>query len=247
MSSRLDETFTTVKPILGMLHLAGDGAEAKLAQAEEEARIMAGEGVDGLVVENYFGDADDVERVLDRLCGLNLPARIGVNVLRDDARAFALAGRYPVAFIQVDSVAGHLAPEADAPFAEAFEARRRSVPALLLGGVRFKYQPVLSGRPEADDVRIGAARCDVLVVTSDATGQPTDMDKVARFQAATDGAVPLLIGAGLTEANAAEQLAHADGAIVGSWFKHDHKDTGRVEAAHVARLMRAVRAIRSAI
>ncbi|WP_395448322.1 BtpA/SgcQ family protein [Aminobacter sp. UC22_36] len=244
--SRLSQTFTTVKPILGMLHLAGDGAAAKLVQAEEEARIMAGEGVDGLVVENYFGEADDVERVLDRLCGLDLGAKIGVNVLRDDARAFALAKRYPVAFIQVDSVAGHLLPEADGPFATGLAERRASVSALLLGGVRFKYQPVLSGRPEDEDVRIGASRCDGLVVTSDATGQPTDMDKVARFRAATGGTVPLLIGAGLTESNAAEQLASADGAVVGSWFKHDHKDTGRVEAPHVARLMHAVRSLRSA-
>lgn len=244
--NRLRDTFATVKPILGMLHLAGEDAAAKIAQAEEEARIMAGEGVDGLVVENYFGDADDVERVLDRLSGLGLGTKIGVNVLRDDKRAFALARQYSVSFIQVDSVAGHLPPENDATFAADFAARRASVPALLLGGVRFKYQPVLSGRPEEEDVRLGARRCDGLVVTSDATGQPTDMDKVARFRAAAGVGVPLLIGAGLTETNAAEQLSHADGAIVGSWFKHDHKDTGRVEAAHVARLMRAVRSVRSA-
>ncbi|MGX5720944.1 BtpA/SgcQ family protein [Shinella zoogloeoides] len=243
--SRLSETFATVKPILGMLHLAGENPAAKLAQAEEEARIMAGEGVNGLVVENYFGDADDVERVLDRLSGLDLGAKIGVNVLRDDTRAFALARQYPVSFIQVDSVAGHLSPEDDAAFAADFAARRASVSALLLGGVRFKYQPVLSGRPEEEDVRLGAQRCDGLVVTSDATGQPTDMHKVARFRAAAGGTVPLLIGAGLTETNAVEQLAHADGAIVGSWFKHDHKDTGRVEASHVARLMRAVRLARN--
>ncbi|WP_429817934.1 BtpA/SgcQ family protein [Ensifer sp. B1-9] len=244
--SRFGDTFTTPKPILGMLHLAGDGPAAKLAQAEEEARIMAGEGVDGLVVENYFGDAEDVERVLERLFGLDLGTRIGVNVLRDDARAFALAKMYPVSFIQVDSVAGHLPPDTDEPFAAALAARREGVSALLLGGVRFKYQPVLSGRTESEDVRIGAARCDGLVVTSDATGQPTDMEKVERFRAATGGVTPLLIGAGLTEGNAAEQLARADGAVVGSWFKHDHKDSGRVEAAHVAGLMRVVRAIRSA-
>lgn len=244
--NRFGKIFNAPKPILGMLHLAGDGPAVKLAQAEEEARIMAGEGVDGLVVENYFGDADDVERVLDRLSGLALGARLGVNVLRDDARAFALAARYPVDFIQVDSVAGHLPPEADEPFAAGLAARRDGVKALLLGGVRFKYQPILSGRSEEEDVRIGATRCDGLVVTSDATGQPTDLQKLARFRTATSENYPLLIGAGLTETNAAEQLAQADGAVVGSWFKHDHKDTGRVEASHVARLMRVVREIRSA-
>jgi uncharacterized protein len=244
--SRFGDTFTIQKPILGMLHLAGDGAQAKLAQAEEEARIMAGEGVDGLVVENYFGDAEDVERVLERIFHLDLGTRIGVNVLRDDSRAFALARTYPVAFIQVDSVAGHLPPEADVPFATELQTRRDGVTALLLGGVRFKYQPVLSGRLEEEDVRIGASRCDGLVVTSDATGQPTDLEKVARFRAATGGETPLLIGAvGLSQLLGGVGFGEA-GAVVGSWFKHDHKDTGRVEAAHVAGLMRVVRAIRSA-
>ncbi|WP_448956442.1 BtpA/SgcQ family protein [Labrys neptuniae] len=244
--SRFGDVFAVPKPILGMLHLAGEGRETKLAQAEEEARILAGEGVDGLVIENYFGDAEDVERALERICGLDLGSRIGVNVLRDNARAFDLAERYRVDFIQIDSVAGHLPPEADASFADELSACRTKVPALLLGGVRFKYQPVLSGRPEAEDAQIGATRCDALVVTSDATGQPTDLDKVARFHTATRGQVPLLIGAGLTEANAPEQLEAADGAIVGSWFKHDHRDTGRVEATHVAKLMTVVRSIRSA-
>ncbi|RAZ72344.1 BtpA/SgcQ family protein [Mesorhizobium atlanticum] len=244
--SRFGETFTNPKPILAMLHLAGEGRQAKLAQAEEEARILAGEGVDGLVIENYFGDAEDVERALDRISGLGLGSRIGINVLRDDASAFALAGRYPVDFIQIDSVAGHLPPQDDAPFAAELAARRAAVLVLLLGGVRFKYKPVLSGRPEAEDVEIGAARCDALVVTSNATAEPTDLDKVARFRAATNGSLPLLIGAGMTEANAAEQLAVADGAIVGSWLKRDHRDTGPVEAAHVARFMRAVRSLRIA-
>lgn len=242
--SSLGRVFPQPKPILGMLHLGGSDASEKLALAEEEARIMAGEGIDGLVVENYFGEPEDVERVLNRLLALDLGPKIGINVLKKDARAFDLARRYPVAFLQLDSVAGHLPPSEEPGFAETLAADRASVTSLLLGGVRFKYQPVLSGRSEAEDVRIGAARCDVLVVTSDATGQETDLDKVARFRSASGGA-PLLIGAGLTEENAARQLSVADGAIVGSWLKHDHKDTGRVEPAHVARFMAVVRKLRA--
>ena len=240
----LSSVFPMPKPILGMLHLGGDTPEDRFSRAIEEARIMAGEGIDGLVVENYFGDADDVERVLDRLSGLGLGPQIGINVLHDNDRAFALAHRYPVAFIQIDSVCGHLPPEADTDFAAKLAADRAGVTALLLGGVRFKYQPVLSGRSEAEDLRLGAARCDGLVVTSDATGQETAPEKTLRFRAATGGTLPLLIGAGMTEANAAQQLALADGAIVGSWLKTGHSDKGRVEATHVARFMAAVRNLR---
>ncbi len=237
--------FAARKPILGMLHLGGDDPGDRLSRALEEARIMAGEGIDGLVIENYFGDADDVERVLERLAPLALGPRIGVNVLHDDARAFTLARGYPVDFLQIDSICGHLPPDQDTGFAEGLAEARASVAALLFGGVRFKYQPVLSGRTEEEDLRLGAARCDALVVTSDATGQETDPDKIRRFRAATGGRVPIIVGAGMTEANAASQLALADGAIVGSWLKEGHVDKGRLSAAHVARFMAAVRRARA--
>ena len=237
-------TFAARKPILGMLHLGGDTPADRLARALEEARIMAGEGLDGLVIENYFGDAEDVERVLERLVALAPGPRIGINVLHDNARAFALSRAYPVDFMQIDSVCGHLPPDQDAAFAEDLAAGRASVPALLLGGVRFKYQPVLSGRTEDEDLRLGAARCDALVVTSDATGQETDPAKIRRFRAAIGSTVPVIVGAGMTEANAAAQLALADGAIVGSWLKEGHVDKGRLSAAHVARFMAAVRRAR---
>jgi predicted TIM-barrel enzyme len=240
-------TFAVPKPILGMLHLGGDDPADRLARAEEEARIMAGEGMDGLVVENYFGDADDVERVLDRLLPLALGPRIGINVLRDNDRAFTLARKFPVAFIQIDSICGHLAPHEDSGFAKGLAADRAGVAALLMGGVRFKYQPVLSGRSEDVDLRLGASRCDALVVTSDATGQETDPAKIRRFRAAVGVGVPILIGAGLTEANVAAQLSLADGAIVGSWLKDGHVDTGRLSAANVSRFMAAVRQTREAL
>jgi len=237
-------TFPVAKPILGMLHMGGDTPADRLARAVEEARIMAGEGIDGLVVENYFGDADDVERAVDQLLALRLDPRIGINVLRDNDRAFTLARKYPVDFIQIDSVCGHLTPDRDAAFALDLAADRASVPALLLGGVRFKYQPVQSGRTEEEDLRLGATRCDVMVVTSEATGQETDPAKIRRFREVSAGRVPILIGAGMTESNAALQLSLADGAIVGSWLKEGHIDKGRGVPSHVARFMAAVRAAR---
>lgn len=242
----LSDVFAASKPVLGMLHLGGDTPGDRLARAVEEARIMAGEGMDGLVVENYFGDADDVERVTEQLLTLDLGCRVGINVLRANDRAFALARTYPVAFIQIDSVCGHLPSAEDESFANNLATERSGITSLLFGGVRFKYQPVLSGRNEAEDVRIGAARCNALVVTSDATGQETDPAKIMRFRAATGRQVPILIGAGMTEANAARQLALADGAIVGSWLKEGHVDTGRVAPSHVTRFMAAVRQAREA-
>ena len=56
---------------------------------------------------------------------------------------------------------------------------------------------------------------------------------------------PLLIGAGLTASNVHEQLEATDGAIVGSFLKDTHVDTGRISAAHVELLMREVHSVRA--
>lgn len=244
MSKRFSEIFVTPKPILGMLHLTGSSAEERLEIARKETETLIANGVDGVIVENYFGDKDDVRSVLEWLETLNPDVLVGLNVLRDHHLAFELAKQFRVDFIQMDSVAGHLPPDEDMDFAAELAELRGSVSSVLFGGVRFKYQPVKSGRSEPEDLTIGKERCDAIVVTSDATGQVTDLDKVRRFRATTGSDFPLLIGAGLTAANAREQLLEADGAIVGSYFKDTYADTGIVDGAHVAELMSVVEGLR---
>lgn len=225
--------FPTGKPVLGMLHLGGETPAERIATALQEARIMDAAGFDGVIVENYFGDIADVEAVLQSLRGERLRCRVGINILGNTEMAFVLADRYRVDFIQVDSVSGHLPTDEDAAYGRRLTELRAGCDAVLLGGVRFKYMPVRSGRSEADDLRIGMSRCDAIVVTSDATGQPTDMDKVRRFRDALGPDTPLLIGAGLTPENVADRFSVADGGIVGSWLKDNHQDNGRISPQHV--------------
>lgn len=232
--------FSRDKPILGMLHLGGSDREERLAIAQQDVAALAEGGVDAVVVENYFGDVADVVAALEWLEATKPPLLVGLNVLHDYREAFALAARFAVKFIQIDSVAGHLPPSEDAVFASDLARLRRENPVYLLGGVRFKYQPVRSGRSLEDDLRLAMERCDAVVVTGEATGQETDLDKVRRFREIVGQEFPLLIGAGLTAANCREQLALADGAIVGSYFKNTHRDDGVVELAHVAEIMALV-------
>lgn len=231
--SRFKDLFPTGKPVLGMLHLGGETPAERIATALQEARIMDAAGFDGVIVENYFGDIADVEAVLQSLADESLRCRVGINILGNTEMAFVLADRYRVDFIQVDSVSGHLPPDEDAAYARRLTELRAGCDAVLLGGVRFKYMPVRSGRTEAEDLRIGITRCDAIVVTSDATGQPTDMDKVRRFRDALGPVTPLLIGAGLTPENVADRFSAADGGIVGSWLKDNHQDNGRISPKHV--------------
>lgn len=243
---RFDLICPVPKPIFGMLHLTGSTASERLEIAAREIATLVEHGVDGVIVENYFGDTDDVRRVLDHIAGRPPATRIGLNVLRDHRLVFQFAEQYPVDFIQINSVAGHLPPEEDQDFAAELAELREGTRAVLLGGVRFKYQPVRSGRSEEEDLRLGAERCDAIVVTGDATGQPTGVEKIRRFRSVLGNAVPLLVGAGLTPGNAAEQLSLTNGAIVGSTFKNTRVDRGLVLGAHVAELMTVVRAVRDA-
>jgi hypothetical protein len=64
-----------------------------------------------------------------------------VNILRDFGESFRLAEEYGGRFVQMDAVAGHLAPEHEAPFVERLAELRSRVAVCVLGGVRFKYQP----------------------------------------------------------------------------------------------------------
>ncbi|MEP9386059.1 BtpA/SgcQ family protein [Mesorhizobium sp. KR9-304] len=245
MPTKLEKLFPDGKPVLGMLHLGGQAPEERLSRALVEARDMIAGGVDAVVVENYFGDPDDVRRVLEAFERDAPGVVVGLNLLRDFRLGFELVKRFGVSFLQIDSVCGHLPPDEDADYASELKERRAATDALLFGGVRFKYQPVKSGRSEEEDIRLGMARADALVVTGEATGQGTDNAKVLRFRDVVGTDYPLIVGAGMTAATAADQMRIADGAIVGSYFKDSYKDTGIVDVAHVRELMEEVRKVRT--
>ena len=56
--------FKTEKPILAMIHLKGDSSEEKLEIAKTEIDQLIENGIDAVIIENYFGSPEDVEEVL---------------------------------------------------------------------------------------------------------------------------------------------------------------------------------------
>ena len=243
MSGILD-IFKEKKPIIGMIHCKGNGDDDTFERAMREIGIYRAGGVDAVMVETYFGDYNQVVRVLDELKRNNPGIPYGVNCLNIDAMGFELAARYDCDFLQIDSVIGHVKPRDEATLAAFFETFRPRCRAFLMGGVRFKYQPVLSEKTEEEDLLESRSRCDAVCVTGDGTGMETSLDKIKRFRS-TLGDFPLFVCAGLTTANVYEQLQYADGAVVGSWFKDTHKDDGEVCAEHVAEFMQEVRRLRA--
>lgn len=109
----------------------------------------------------------------------------------------------------------------------------------VLGGVRFKYQPVRSGRSTEEDLVLGMERCDAVVCTGSGTGMETPMEKVEQFKA-TLGEFPVILGAGVTLDTARETMNKSDGMIVGSWFKFGHNANNMVHEAYVKELMEAL-------
>lgn len=236
------ELFGTCKPVIAMLHLKADGNMGMLERAQAESRCYLEHGVDALLVENYFGSATDCEAVLSWLRREHPHTIYGLNILGDTRRAFELAETYNARFIQIDSVCGHLPPQADEPYAEALNALRRQFGVAVLGGVRFKYQPVYSGRSMGEDLLLGKQRCDAIVVTGDETGKATPIEKMRKFRNVI-GSFPLVMGAGMAPDAVEETFRCCDGAIVGSWFKDEHRDSGNVNPDYVREFMEKKREV----
>lgn len=236
--------FKVNKPIMAMIHLKGESTEEKMEIAKHEIDQLIDNGIDAVIIENYFGSPKHVEEVLKYIHTKRKEIIYGVNVLDHDEMAFELANKYDAKFIQLDSVAGHLPVEEDTAFHEFMIKMREKTGAFVLGGVRFKYQPYLSGRSLEEDLKIGMERCDGIVVTGDGTGMETDMDKIKAFRNIVGDDFPLIVGAGLTSENVDNQLSIGDAAIVGSYLKDTYKDDGNVCVKHVQEFMRAVGKIR---
>ena len=233
------EVFTVDKPVLAMLHLMGSTHADVLERAKKETDLLFEAGVDAVIVEDYFGDVEDVEAVLQWLQKERPNRLYGVNVLDQFEKTYQLAEAYGAKFMQVDSVAGHLPPQEDPAYEALCKKYHEKGTVLILGGVRFKHQPILSGRSLEEDLKLGMQRCDAIVVTGEGTGMETSIDKVKQFRELM-GEFPLIVGAGMTPENAGERLRVADGAIVGSYFKDNYKDNGDVDEDHVRRFMEAV-------
>ncbi|GGD00871.1 BtpA/SgcQ family protein [Enterococcus wangshanyuanii] len=245
MSKKTDflAMFSVEKPIIGVIHLKGETEEEIQERAKKEIQIYVEQGIDGILMENYYGDYVQLEKALQYITSLNLSLPIGVNVLNMDPLGFHLANKYDLQFLQIDSVVGHVKPRDEASLQEFFNLYRAKTKAKLIGGVRFKYQPLLSEKSVEADLHIAQKRCDAIAVTENATGEETSMEKIELFRRELPE-FPLIVAAGLNDNNVKEQLAIGDAAIVGSNFKDTRKDTGDIYAPYVASFMKIVKEVR---
>ena len=262
--------FPQRKPVVGMVHvpaLPGSpahslGWEAIRAAVLRDAETLAGGGVDGLLIENY-GDTPFYPRrvpphtiaflaVLAAEIRARWPVPLGVNVLRNDARAaLAVAAAAGAQFVRVNVLAGARLADQGIVEGEAHAVMRYrrllGAPVLVFADVAVKHSAPLAERSLADETEdlIGRAGADALIVTGTATGKQTPLAELQAVKRAA-GAVPVFAGSGADAGNVARVLAVADGVIAGTALKRGGVTANPVDPARVAAFMRAARRARDA-
>lgn len=226
--SKFRDIFSSKTSIIGMLHLAGDDP---VERALEEAVIYSKVGIDGVIVEDFHGNVQDVEDTLETFSKVNFPLEIGVNVLSEPYSSFEIADLYGASFVQFDSMqSGDLE-------IETYKKLRSSFPNIcVLGGVRFKYKSS-TGRSLEEDLAEAVSLCDAIVTTGEGTGKETPIEKLRDFRRVL-GNFPLIVGAGVNENNISEQSKIVDGAIIGSAFKPYSDTTKKVDKNLVRKIAR---------
>ena len=255
---------------LGVVHLLAtpgaprsDGSLARvLARAVEDAAALARGGVDALIVENY-GDAPfypgsvPAETIAAlALCTSAVIAAagsvpVGVNVLRNDARAaIGICAATGARFLRVNVHSGVAATDQGLVEGRAHETlreRARLAPQVaILADVHVKHATPLGRESLAQAVRdhVGRALADAVIVSGPATGAPPSPADLREAREAAAG-TPVLVGSGLTPDNARELLPLADGAIVGTALERDGRTGEPVDPARVARMRKAFDALRA--
>ncbi len=257
------------KPVVGMVQLAalpggsryrGATIHDVLEPALAEAEILAGNGIDAMLVQN-LGDIPVDTRVtpvqatwMTRVATeirQRFGVPVGLNMLENDAEAmFAVASACGADFVRIKIYVGAMVTPFGVETAQAFAAIRartewRADGVAILADVHDRTGvPLVPDNFEGDldaAVRLGAA--DALVLTGKSYRQTHDFIAIARCVV---GAVPILVGGGVTQENVADVNAVADGTIVSSSLKGSNTAFGRFDPAKVQSFMAAARVPRTA-
>lgn len=243
----LGSVFWERKRLIGMVHLlplpgsarhTGEGMETVVERAVEDAFALWRGGVDALMVENFFDAPFAKETVPSQTVAamtravlavrqaVDLP--LGVNVLRNDARAaLAIAHVCRAQFVRINVYVGAVVTdqgiiEGAARDAVLFRKELGAHNVCIWADVQVKHAAPLGVRSLEEEAQDAVHRglADALIVSGPATGRPTDPETAQRARAAVPG-TPILVGSGFTLQTAAALLPHAHGAIVGTALKQE--------------------------
>lgn len=255
--------------LIGMVHLPalpgspdyGGDFEDVIRFAEKEAKAIYKSGFNAIMFENlgdapYFPDRVPNETIAamaiiaDRI-KRNTKLPVGVNVLRNDAlAALTIAVAAQLSFLRVNILTGAAVTDQGLIQGQAHlllreRQRLRGEHVAILADIRVKHAAPLVERDLAQEVEefFERARCSAIIVSGTGSGKPADVEFLRRVRE-TAKQRSVLIGSGLNATNAAEMLALADGAIVGSSIKEEgliHKPIDRRRAEELVKACRAIK------
>ena len=245
-----------LRPLPGSPRWRGD-VESVIEFAVKDARAYERGGADALFIEN-FGDVPFTKGCVtpETIAAMAAAGRairqavklpIGFNVLRNDARAaLALCAVCGGEFIRVNVHTGAMLTDQGLIEGNAYETlryRQRVCPQVqIFADVHVKHAVPLGNWTIEDAARDTVERglADALIVSGAGTGLAADVADVERVRR-TAPAAKVLLGSGVTVANARDFLPVAEGFIVGSSLKLGGKLSNNVDPKRVAALARAIR------
>jgi len=261
--------FPNSRSIIGVIHvgaLPGTPASTQtmselVAQATHEAKLYRAGGVDAVMIENmhdvpYLRGTVGPE-IVAALAVIgqavkaesNLP--VGVQILAGaNMAALAVAHAAGLDLIRVEGyVFAHIADEGWIESSAAELLRYRKLIGAEQVQVWADVKKKHSSHAVTTDISLGATaeavefmRGDAVIVTGSTTGTPPSLADVREAKAHCR--LPVVLGSGVTADNIADFYPHADGFIIGSYFKTDGHWAKSVDARRVAQLMEIVNKLR---
>jgi uncharacterized protein len=251
--------------LIGMVHLLPlPGApgwrgsmDEVLDRAAADAAALESGGMDAVLVENYMDVpflgrrvAPETIAAMTRVVGALVSSSkvpVGVNVLRNDARAaLGIAAACGASFMRVNVHTGTMWTDQGRITGRAADTLRARAAlgsdVAILADVHVKHgTPPPGERLEsaaADAWHRGLA--DALILTGSATGEATALDDVRRVRAALPEAV-IVVGSGVRVDTVGAALQVANGVIVGTALTREERAGTGIERERVRRLVAAAR------
>lgn len=269
MTNWLQELFGVSKPIIAMCHLEalpGDpdydaerGLEWVLQRAREDLHALQQGGVDAVMFSNeaslpYLTKVEAITPItMARIVGellAEIEIPFGINVLWDPKASIDVAVATGAHFVR-EIFTGVYASDFglwNTNFGKVARHQQRinGEDIRLLFNIVPESAVYLAPRDIADIARstVFNNRPDALCVSGLTAGKETSVETLHVVKDAVPD-VPVLANTGVRLANVAEQLAIADGAVVGTTFKEDSYIWNPIDAQRVKAFMDKVRTVRS--
>ena len=220
-------------PLPGTPRFGGD-MDKVVTQAIQDAKTLEAAGMDALIIENMgdvpFGITLDTPQVcalaaVSALVVREVKIPIGIDAAMNDYQAAlsiakavdAQFVRIPVFVDTVEFYGGIITPCARE--AMIFRKNIGAENVKIFADIQVKHTHMVLTHVSVEDSARDAEACgaDAIIVTGTHIGVETPMEIIKRVKAVTN--LPVIVGSGVKTANIKEQLAVADGAIVGSSLK----------------------------